>query len=144
MSGPTRGMVAGQAITTQAQTKEFDEGYERIFGKAKPARGRFVYRDGEAINVDRDWVGTDSEKPPVFTDRYMEGDRATDGTDIGNRTRRRNYMEKNGLADSSDYTGHWQKAESQRAAFYEGRDQDKGLHETIGRALHEAKKKRRR
>ena len=78
MSGPTRGMVAGQAITTQAQTKEFDEGYERIFGKAhRPARGSFVWSEEAGAMVERgaDWAGTDSAELRGFTDLYMEGDR---------------------------------------------------------------------
>lgn len=32
MSAPTKGMVAGKAIQTGAQTKEWDEGFERTFG----------------------------------------------------------------------------------------------------------------
>ena len=147
MSGePKRGMVAGQAITTQAQTKEFDEGYERIFGKVRePCRGRFIYDEQGAIPVDEEWQGTDAQKMPVFTDRYMEKDRAVDGTDISNRTRRRRYMEAHGLADASDYgQAHWNKAEQKRGAFYQGRDADPELHNTIGRALYEARKKKKR
>lgn len=111
-------MVAGQAIQTQAQTKEFDEGYERIFGKAKPIRGRFVYVDGEAVQVDGDFVGTNGERMPVFTDRYMEGVRAQDGTDISSRAKRRAYMKERGLCDADDISPQYlarQKAEAYRA-----------------------------
>lgn len=147
MSEPKRGMVAGQAITTQAQTKEFDEGYERIFGdRRKPCRGRFVWSDEAQamVEVGADWEPTDAEKMPVFTDRYMENDRAVDGTDISNRTRRRNYMKARGLADANDFTQHIEKKEKERAAFLAGKDHDPTLHNTIGRALYEARKKGKR
>jgi hypothetical protein len=142
-------MVAGQAIQTQAQTKEFDEGYERIFGKdRKPCRGRFVYDEQGAIPIDENWQPTDGEKMPVFTDRYMEGQRATDGTPIDNRTRRRRYMEKHGLTDLSDYSSrHFEKAAEARQAIRDGTyggQADKELHTQVGRALYEARKKKRR
>lgn len=149
MSAPTRGMVAGQSITTQAQTKEFDEGYERIFGKdRKPARGRYVYDEHGAIPVDEDFAGTNAERMPVFTDRYMEGQRATDGTPIDNRTRRRRYMEKHGLTDLSDYgSRHFEKAAQAREEIRKGTyggQADRELHTQVGRALYEARKKKRR
>lgn len=44
MTAPKRGMVAGQPITSQANTEAFSEQYDSIFGKdRKPRRGRYVF-----------------------------------------------------------------------------------------------------
>ena len=142
-------MVAGQPITTGAQTKEFDEGYERIFGTgAKPARGRFVYTQGgqpleEPLEVGEDFQDTLGLKAP-FTDGYMDGVRALDGTDIGSRTKRRAWMKAKNLADADDFKGTWEKAAKERAAYYQGTHDKKEIRETVGRALYESKKRGRR
>ena len=103
MSAPKRGMVAGQVITTQAQTKEFDEGYERIFGKGGGERGRFVYRDGGLVRVDADW--TDAETRAGKSEEEVYGHLQTpDGVDISSRRKRREYMAATGVTDSSDYS----------------------------------------
>jgi hypothetical protein len=141
-------MVAGQPITTQANNEDFEKGYERIFGDAKPQRGRFVYDEHGAIPIDENWEGTDSKKMPVFTDRHMEGMRASDGTPIDNRTRRRRYMEKHGLADANDYSDERMlKAAKERQALRDGTyggEADRELHYQVGRAHYEATKRKRR
>jgi len=98
------------------------------------SRRRWTYTMGgvplpEPVEVSEDFQST-SERQPVFTDRYMEGLRATDGTDISTRAKRRAYMEANGLADCSDFKQHWKKAEEER------RQPPKlpGLNEAISRA----------
>lgn len=107
MSAPKRGMVAGQSITTQAQTKEFDEGYERIFGKGGGERGRFICRDGQLVRVDSGW--TDAElRAQTTTEEIAHGNtRTTDGVDISSRRKRREYMSALGVADASDYSPGW-------------------------------------
>jgi hypothetical protein len=40
---------------------------------------------------------------PIMVDRFMEGAVATDGTDIGSRRKRKDYMRATGAADRSDY-----------------------------------------
>jgi hypothetical protein len=107
MSAPKRGMVAGQPIQTGAQTKEFDEGYERVFGKGGGERGRFVYRDGQMVNVDPDW--TDAERrAQTATEELVHGKtQTTDGVDISSRKKRREYMAALGVTDSSDYSPEW-------------------------------------
>jgi hypothetical protein len=57
----------------------------------------------------------------VMVDRFMDGDRATDGTDIGSRAKRRDYMRVNGLAEVSDFTEHWKKAEAERNSHTRGK-----------------------
>lgn len=64
-------------------------------------------------------------------DRHYDGMRATDGTDISSRTKHREYMKRNGLTTSDDFTGAWQKAEKERAELRTATFQDKDLRQTI-------------
>jgi hypothetical protein len=108
MSGPTRGMVAGQAITTQAQSKEYDEGYERVFGKGGGERGRFVWSEEaqSMVRVGSDW--TDAETRAGRSEEEVYGhDTTADGTDISSKRKRRDYMKATGLADFSDFSPEW-------------------------------------
>jgi hypothetical protein len=107
VSAPKRGMVAGQPIQTQAQSREFDEGYERVFGKGGGERGRFVYRDGQMVRVDSDW--TDAERrSQTLTEELVHGKTVTtDGVDISSRKKRREYMQATGVTDSSDFSPGW-------------------------------------
>jgi hypothetical protein len=103
-------MVAGQPIQTQAQTAEFDEGYDRIFGKdRKPQRGRFVFNaeTGVCEEVGADW--TDAERrAPTLTEELVHGKtKTTDGVDISSRKKRREYMQATGVADSGDFSSGW-------------------------------------
>jgi len=40
----------------------------------------------------------------VMTDLYMDGVRAPDGSDIGSRKKRREFMRRTGLVDATDYS----------------------------------------
>ena len=53
----------------------------------------------------------------VVGDSHYDGLRATDGTDIGSRKKRREYMHRNNLCDADDMKGEWAKAEKQREAM---------------------------
>ncbi len=134
MSGPKRGMVAGQAITTQAQTKEFDEGYERIFGTARnKQRGRFVYRNGEAVNVDDEW--TDAERRAATgTEELTYGGTKTpgDGIDISSRKKHREYLKANDLAMASDYSPSFMEREAGRR----DREETKKVRAQVDRDVH--------
>lgn len=84
------------------------------------SRRRFLYTMGgapltEPIEVTPDFQPT-GDRMPLFTDRFMEGDKAPDGTDIGSRQKRRDWMKATGSADHSDFTNHWQRAASERSA----------------------------
>lgn len=119
MSTPKRGMVAGQAITTGAQTKEFDEGYERTFGKGGGERGRFVYRDGGLVRVDSAW--TDAETRAGKSEEEVYGhDTTADGVDISSRRKRRDYMRATGVTDFSDFSPEWR--EKQKKSIERERD----------------------
>lgn len=133
MSAPRRGMVAGQAITTQAQTAEFDEGYERIFGdKRKPCRGRFIYRDGQAINVDEGWTDAEQRAQTGTEELTYGGVRATDGTPINSRKKHAEYLKQNGLCMAGDFSDGWR--ENHRSS--EDRKETKQIREIVDRATH--------
>ncbi len=109
MSAPKRGMVAGQAIQTAAPSAEYDEGFERIFGKdRKPQRGRFVWsNEAQAmVEVGSDW--TDAETRAGLSEEEVYGKLQTaDGVDISSRRKRRDYMRAQGVTDSSDFSPGW-------------------------------------
>lgn len=137
-----RGMVVDEGIVSQAGTDEFREGYERIFGDRKPQRGRWVW-DAEQQKL----VPADEYVPPaaktgtgVMVDRFMEGDRAPDGTDISTRQKRKAWMAATGNADYDDFKG----ARERRAKEIEARKRgefkkDPALRDLIGRTLYKHK-----
>lgn len=113
------------------------------------SRRRFLYTSGgrplpEPVEVTPDYEAHDI-RPPLFTDRHHEGTRAPDGTDIGSRRKRREYMHANGLADASDYAGTWQRAQQQRAEYLTGKAAvSREAVETVGRVAHELSSRRNR
>lgn len=146
MSGPTKGMVAGQPIKTGAQSKEFDEGYDRIFGPdRKPIRGRWRYdaTQGKCVDIDAEW--SDAEKRALTaTEELVYGKtQGADGSDISSRSKHRAYMKQNGLALAGDFTEHWKKAEKERERVLSGQADSKATKETIGRELYRLDSKTR-
>jgi hypothetical protein len=108
-------------------------------------RRRWTYTMGgnplpEPVEVSEDFA-SHADRQPLFTDRFMEGDRATDGTDIGSRSKRRDYMQANGLADVADFTEHWKRAEAERAR--PGRGKAERV-EAIRKAFHVLEQKGRK
>ncbi len=76
-------------------------------------RRRWVYTQGgeplpAPVEVGADFQTTRGLQAPV-TDLYMDGVRASDGTDIGSRAKRRAYMDAHQLADVSDFKETWQR-----------------------------------
>lgn len=130
-------MVAGQAITTQAQTKEFDEGYERVFGKGGGERGRFICRDGELVRVDSGW--TDAEKrAETMTEELVHGKTTTsDGVDISSRKKRREYMNATGVTDFSDYSDGWRERRKKDIGSDQDRQRKSDIIETYKRLRNE-------
>jgi hypothetical protein len=139
-----RGMVVGEPVVSQAQTKEFDEGYERTFGKPDGSAkgGRWVW-DAQAKKL----VSAEEYVPPeakrgagIMVDRFMEGDRAPDGTDIGSRQKRKAWMAATGNADFSDFKGARERRAKEEAARKRGEFKpDKPLRDLIGRELYKQK-----
>ena len=109
-------------------------------------RRRYVYTQGGAplpmpLEVGEDWAPPDAERMPLYTDRFMEGQTAQDGTDIGSRRKRADYMKANNLADASDFTRHWQKSAQERAPEAVARSQQTQRTEALSRAYHALKRK---
>lgn len=71
-------------------------------------------------------------------DRHYEGLRAPDGTDIGSRTKHREYMKRTGLTTSDDYKESWSKAQKEREAFRMAQHSDTELRSEITRQVTEA------
>jgi putative FmdB family regulatory protein len=66
-------------------------------------------------------------------DRHYEGLRAPDGTDIGSRTKHREYMSRTGLTLSDDFKGQWKKEQEARKERLTGTYTDKDLRTTLER-----------
>lgn len=139
----------GKSFSEFLGSEEFREGYERIFGDKpteRAGRKRYVYTQGGnpipggPVEVGEDWQNV-TGRTDVVTDLYMDGVRAVDGTDIGSRQKRREYMKREGVADASDFTGTWQKARAERDSFFRGNQSSPERREAIARALHTQRKK---
>jgi nitrous oxide reductase accessory protein NosL len=131
-------MAAGRAIQTQAQTKEYDEGFDRIFGKdRKVKRGRTVYTQGgqplpEPIEPGADWTEAEGRAQTVTEELVYGGIKATDGVPINSRKKHREYLKQNGLAMAQDYSPEYQ----QREAASRERRGDKERTEMVSRVAH--------
>jgi hypothetical protein len=137
-----RGMVVGEAIVSQAQTKEFDEGYERVFGARKPQRGRWVWdaAQGKLVSAEEYVPSEAKHGTGIMVDRFMEGDRAPDGTDIGSRQKRKAWMAATDSVDFSDFKGARERRAKEEAAKARGEFKpDKPLRDLIGRELYKQK-----
>ena len=113
---------------------------------------RYVYRpfhpranQNGMVNVLElgDWRETPPALPVVI-DRHYWNLTATDGTDIGSRTKHREYMRQNGLTTADDYKETWAKAEAYRAKIRAGDVDHKERRETIARTAYEMEKKNAR
>ena len=58
----------------------------------------------------------------LWGDRGYDGLRATDGADIGSRSKQREYMKRHGLTTVDDYGSQWRSAEAARLDIRTGRD----------------------
>lgn len=114
-------------------------------------RRRWVYTMGgnplpEPVEVTVDFQSRHERNGTCFmVDRFMEGDRATDGTDIGSRSKRRDYMRAHGLADAGDYTNVWERARAEKEARVLGKAPlSREIVEEVGRVAYELKQRRGR
>ena len=102
-----RGMVVGEQIVSQANSKAYADGYDRIFGADhKPQRGRWSFGSAERTSRAID--------APVIADRIHEGTVFDDGDrvrDIGSRRKRREFVREKGLEDASDASREWREAQ---------------------------------
>lgn len=68
-------------------------------------------------------------------DRYYDGLRATDGTDISSRTKHREYMKQRGLTTADDFKDTWAKAQKERNELRSGTFQDRELRSDLTRQV---------
>lgn len=135
-----RGTANNEPVVSQANTAEFEASYDRIFGDRPPARGRWVWDEARGKLVPAaEYIPPEvALTAPIMVDRYMEGTIATDGTDIGSRRKRRDYMREHNLADYDDFKTCRQKGEERRAKIRGGGEFDrKARHEAVVEAYRE-------
>lgn len=129
-------------IKSKPQSAEWDANYDRVFANRSPVRGRFVWDAKQNRLIPEGEYIPDAPPPisvPIVTDRHYEGVRATDGTDIGSRPKRQEYMRRNDLHDADDHKGEWAKAAAERAAGTPVAD----IRDTLGRIAYEQKERNR-
>lgn len=104
------------------------------------SRTRWAYTMGgvalpEPVQVSEDFSGG-GERSAIVSDAFMEGTRSPlDGTDIGSRTKRREYMKLRGLSDAADYKGTWEQAAKHRAAIQTGAVDRNERREQVARSM---------
>ena len=122
---------------TMPVSKEYEDGFEKTFGKnrSKYRSGRWKWSKelGKLIEVggpEDEGVEDQARNSGVMCDRFMEGAKAPDGTDISNRKRYREYKKRSGATDASDYKPDY--GDRLRAA--REREADKKLTESLNRS----------
>ena len=109
---------------------------------------RYFYRpshpkaspNGFVSQEDMGWEPSKQAKfAPIMMDRHYENLAATDGTDIGSRRKHQEYMKRNGVTVSSDFS----------PSFYENirkeqqRTNDRERREAVARATYEVLDRRK-
>lgn len=132
-----RGTVIGEQVVSQANTDAFREGYDRALGERKAERGRWVWDEEhkELVRAEDYRAPSRALDAPIMVDRFYEGAKATDGTDIGSRRKHRQYMKDHGLTTADDFGSDWQKARDRREAVKRGEWQDPRRREVLERAF---------
>jgi hypothetical protein len=108
-------MANGERIVSQANSRAFDEGYDRNFGTGRRVeRGRWVY-DPEAkalVSADEYRAPVRALDAPIIADRIHEGTHYDDGDlvrDIGSRRKRREFLREKGWEDAADASPQWRE-----------------------------------
>jgi hypothetical protein len=87
------------------------------------------------VEVGADWEGAKRVGGHASEAEVFNNLRATDGTDISSRTKRREYMRATGTTDASDYSQSWKKQQAQRAETFNPRHSYNGSNEQRKQAL---------
>lgn len=103
-----RGMVVGEAIVSQAQSRAFDDGWDQMKHEDDGRRGRFVWDPVQQRLVrPSERVEERAVDAPIIADRIHEGTVFHDGDrvrDLGSRAKRREFLRETGLAEASDFS----------------------------------------
>jgi hypothetical protein len=114
-------------------------------------RRRWLYTSGgrpleEPIEVTEEWKDP-AIGPALRSEAEVYGTLtpSTDGVDISTKRRHHEYMRRNNLTVAEDFKGTWEKAAKEREAFLKGESQAvrRDAREDVGRALYEARRKRK-
>lgn len=140
-----RGTAAGEPVVSQAQTKEYDEGYERTFGEPSKERGVWVWDAAQQklVRPEEYHAPVRALDAPIMMDRFYENTAATDGTDIGSRRKHREYMREHGLTTVDDYRQTFEQRAAQREAVKAGHVPSKTRRETLERAMYQIDNRRK-
>ena len=139
-----RGTAAGEPVVSQARTKEFEEGYDRLFGpEHKAQRGKWIWDEAQ-----QKLVRAEDYRPPeraldapILAGRFYENTAATDGTDIGSRRKHREYMKAHNLTTYDDFAKSFTRKQEERKRNQEARKvPDPTRREAIARALYQMDK----
>lgn len=96
------------------------------------------------VEVGSDWTDAERRAPTPTEEISYGGLRATDGTDISSRRKRREYMRRHNLVDANDYAETWAKAQKERETFRRGEHTNPERREALGRIAYQYEMKRRR
>jgi hypothetical protein len=99
-------------------SKAFDENFP--FPEKPPQRGAWKVDRATGNLVPLGTPDPREERVELMLDGHYADVRATDGADLGSRTKHRNYMRQNGLCLLDDYKETLPKKEKERAARIEG------------------------
>jgi hypothetical protein len=134
-----RGTAAGEPVVSQANTADFEAGYERAFGPSEPQKGRWIWDDrvSRLVPAEEYTEPTGDGRVMVLGEAHYDGLRMTDGTIVDSRRKYREYLKATGCAVAGDYSEHLseRKAQKQRE-----RHDAKDRRETIGRSIYEVEK----
>lgn len=106
------------------------------------SRRRFVYREVEpgkveSFEVTDDWRPTNADTGHKSEEEVFGKLQHSDGTDLSTRKRHREFMKSRGLTLSDDYKDHWAKAEQRRADLFSGKGSDKGVRQSLEKAVYQ-------
>jgi hypothetical protein len=108
-----RGMANGEGITSQASTNEYRQAHDRVFGERKAgSRGRWVWDEdaGKLVRAEDYRPQSMAVNASILADRIHEGTTFDEGSrvvDIGSRRKRREFMARTGMVESSDVSKSW-------------------------------------
>lgn len=139
-----RGTANNEPVVSQAQTRAWDDGFDRTFGEDRGERGRFIWDPGAKRLVSASEYRADRAlDAPIMVDRFYEGAKTqtvdengkSRTVDIGSRRKHREFMKANGLTTADDFKGQWAKDAERRESMQRGEWKDPNRREALERAF---------
>lgn len=143
-----RGMANGEQIHSQANTKEYGERFDAIFGKDRKAKpGRYVFDEAQQkfVPAEEYVPPVEAKDAPIMAGRFYENLQSpVDGSDIGSRKRYLEHCKEKGITPISDYKEHLEKKTQERAKVLKGDFDHAQRREDVARAWYELENRKRR